>query len=303
MRSAVAAVLVPVLLSPGTACSQDLEPRRWTQLPVGMNIAGAGLLHASGEIFFDPVLKLDDVTVESQSLVVSYLRGFDLLGRSARLDLRLPYTRSRWEGLLNGEPASAVREGPADPLLRLSVNLLGAPALEGKALREHRASRPVATVIGAALSIRLPLGEYFEDKLLNLGENRYVFGPQVGVVHTRGRWSYELTTSAFLYTDNEAFFGGNTLEQEPLLTLQGHVVHASGNGWWVSLGVAGVRGGESSINGERQDDASRDRLYGISSGVPLGPRSSIKLTYVGTRTGTDTGGDIDRIALSGSVAF
>jgi hypothetical protein len=42
------------------AISQDIEARRWTPLPVGTNIVGLGHIHADGEIFFDPVIKIED---------------------------------------------------------------------------------------------------------------------------------------------------------------------------------------------------------------------------------------------------
>ena len=76
------------------------------------------------------------------------------------------------------------RHGFDDPRLRLSVNFIGAPALKGKAYQAYRAAHPVNTVVGAALAVRLPLGEYKKDKLLNLGENRFVFRPQLGFVLT-----------------------------------------------------------------------------------------------------------------------
>ena len=170
-------------------------------MPVGTNIAGLAYFYTEGDVFFDPVLSIEDAQVESQRLVASYAHWFDLSGKTGRVDLILPYQTTRWDGLLSGVPASAEREGLADPWVRLSVNFAGAPALEGKAYLDHRAAHPIHTVAGVALGVSLPVGEYQEDKLLNLGQNRFVIRPQAGVVHTRGRWSYELTGSAFFFTD------------------------------------------------------------------------------------------------------
>jgi hypothetical protein len=134
---------------PGLA--QDIESRRLTPLPVGTNVLGAGVIHTDGDIAFDPVLELEDVTVDVKTAVVSFLHAFDLWGQSARFDARLPHKDARWEGLLAGEPASAERRDPGDPRVRLSVNFLGAPALKGKEFQTYRASHPVNTVVGAAL--------------------------------------------------------------------------------------------------------------------------------------------------------
>ena len=38
--------------------AQDLEPRRWSHLPVGLNIAGVGSGFTDGDIFFDPVARI-----------------------------------------------------------------------------------------------------------------------------------------------------------------------------------------------------------------------------------------------------
>jgi hypothetical protein len=163
-RKRLGPVLLMLLFS-GPVAAQDIEPRRWTHLPVGMNVLGAGGIYTDGDISTDPVLELEDVTVEAKTVIASYLHVFDLAGQSARFDLRLPYKDARWEGLLAGERASTERRGFADPRLRLSVNFIGAPALKGKAYKAYRAAHPVNTVVGAALSVRLPLGEYKDDKL------------------------------------------------------------------------------------------------------------------------------------------
>jgi hypothetical protein len=205
--------------------------------------------------------------------------------------------------LLEGQRASTERRGFADPRLRLSVNFIGAPALKGKAYRDYRAANTINTVVGAALSVSLPLGEYKDDKLLNLGQNRYVFRPQLGLVHTRGHWSYELTGSAFIFTDNDDFFGDNKREQDPLYAIQTHIVYSSPRRWWVSTGTAYGWGGESTVNGDNKDDERRDLLYGLSAGIPTGPNSNIKIAYVARRTSEDVGQENDNVVLGFSFWF
>lgn len=292
-----------ILSVSGPGIAQDIEPRRWTPLPVGMNILGVGVVHTDGDIALDPVLKLENVTVEVKTAIVSFLHSFELLGESARFDVRLPYKEAKWEGLLAGESASTERKGMGDPRLRLSVNFLGAPALKGKEFQTYRASHSINTVVGAALAVTLPLGEYEKDKLLNLGENRFVFRPQLGFVHTRGHWSYEFTGSVFLYTDNDEFLGNNKREQDPVYALQTHLNYQSSQRWWVSLGAAYDWGGESRINEVEKNDKQRDLLYGISAGLPIGSRSSVKLAYIGSRTYEGAGQDTDSIVLTLSTRF
>lgn len=233
----IAATLLGLACS-GVVFAQDIEPRRWTPLPVGTNIAGAGYVYTDGEISVDPVFKLDDTTVEVSSTVVSFLHAFDLMGRSARFDVRSSHHQARWKGLLDGEPRKVGRTGLGDPRVRLSINLLGAPAFTEPEYRAFRASCPVSTVVGVALAVTLPLGEYKKDKLLNLGQNRFVLRPQLGVVHSRGPWSYELTGSVFLFTDNDEFRTDRRREQDPLFALQSHIIYTSTSRWWASLSAA-----------------------------------------------------------------
>jgi len=268
-----------------------------------MNILGVGVIHTDGDIAFDPTLQLENVTVEVKTALVSFLHSFELLGQSARVDVRIPFKDAKWEGLLAGVPASTERKGMGDPRLRLSVNFLGAPALRGKEFNAYRASHSINTVVGAALAVTLPLGEYEQDKLLNLGGNRFIVRPQLGFVHTRGHWSYELTGSVFLYTDNDEFLGNNKLEQDPIYAFQTHLNYQSSQRWWASISAGYDQGGESRINGVKQDDQRRDLLYGISAGFPVSQSSTIKLAYIGSRTYEDTGQDTNSVAFSYSVRF
>ena len=96
------------------AYGQDVEPRRWTALPVGINVIGVGYAYSTGDIAFDPVLLVEDATIDLDTLVVSYARTFGLLGRSARFDMVVPWQHGTWHGLLDGVPARAIRTGLAD---------------------------------------------------------------------------------------------------------------------------------------------------------------------------------------------
>lgn len=277
--------------------AQELEPRRWSHVPIDSNYFGVAYARTSGDIFFDPVLRVEDGTVEVETFVAAYLRSFDLGGKTARFDIQLPYQQARWEGLLDGEPASVEREGPGDPRFRFSINFLGAPALKGKEFREYRAARSTNTIAGAALAVTVPLGQYKEDKLLNLGGNRFVIQPQAGVVHIRGPWSYELTGSVFFFTDNDDFFGGNKREQEPIFLVQGHVVRTFSHGIWGSLSAGYDWGGESRVNGEEKDDRRSDLLYALSAGMPVSTTSAVKVALVRGRTRQEVGSDTTGLAV------
>jgi hypothetical protein len=292
-----------LLLLAEAAFAEDIEPRRWTPLPVGTTVAGVGVVRGQGDVGFDPVLKVEDATVQITTTVVSIVHAFELLGQSARFDIRLPQQHARWQGRLDGQPRTVDRRGLADPRLRLSVNLAGAPALKGQAFGAYRAAHPVNTVVGAAVAVTLPLGEYLEDKLLNLGQNRFAIQPQLGVVHYRGPWSYELTGSVSFFTDNHEFLVNQTREQDPVLLLQAHTVYAAPSGWWVSLGAAYDWGGRSAVEGVVKDDYREDLLYGVSAGFAISRQLSLQLAYVANRPQTAIGSNTNNLALGLSLRF
>ncbi len=290
-------VLVCLLVT-RLAGAQDLEPRRWTPLPPGLTVIGAGYIRNDGDVAFDPVLNVQDATVEGDTVILSYVRSFEVGGKRVRLDALLPWGDLSWEGLLDGEPAKVTRTGLADPYLRLSVILAGAPL-------DNSAPAPESnTVFGAAVGIIVPWGEHFEDKLLNLGQNRLIVRPQIGVLHTRGLWSYELSASTFLYEDNDDFFGGQELEQDPLFAAQAHVIRQfNERGYWASLSAGYAWDGESTVNGVDKGDKKRISLAAATFGVPIGRSQSLKFAYIRNRTNASTGNDIDSLAIAWSLRF
>ena len=55
---------------------------------------------------------------------------------------------------------------------------------------------------GASLAIAFPTGEYFADKLVNLGTNRWASKPEVGVSYPRGPWTLEFYGGGWFFTRN-----------------------------------------------------------------------------------------------------
>jgi hypothetical protein len=100
----------------------------------------------------------------------------------------------------------------ADPRIRLSINLCGAPALTLKEFKDYEQD----LIAGAILQVSVPWGQYDDTRLVNIGINRWFVKPELGVSKALGRWTLELSTAATLYTDNDDFYGGNTRSQDPI---------------------------------------------------------------------------------------
>lgn len=291
------------LLLASAAGAQELEPRRWNHLPVGSNFLGGGFAYTDGDLSFDPVLRIEDATVELRTFALKYIRTFEVLGRTTRVDLAGAYQDGTWEGRLDGVPTRVDRSGWADPAVRVAVNLYGAPPLEGQEFATYRAKLERETIVGAAVTVRLPLGEYMDDKLINLGANRFMIRPELGVVHNRGPWGFELTGASWFFTDNDDFFGGKELEQDPFLTIQGHVVYTFRPGMWLAAGVAYGAGQESTIDGEDKDDRKRNVVFGASAGYSFTRSFGVKIGYIGARKRSDTGLEFDSLVVTASYLW
>lgn len=280
--------------------AQDLEPRRWSHLPTGINVFSLAGSVASGDISFDPVLEIEDASFDVWGGGLFYMRSFAVLGKSARLDILAPYASGRWQGLLQGEPASVRRQGFLDPRLRLSVLLYGAPA---ESPAEFAVSEKSNTVVGAAISVTLPWGEYFPDKLINLGANRWMIRPQLGVTHTRGKWTGELTGSVFLFGKNDNFRSGNTLEADPLWAVQAHLIYTFRPGLWTSFSTGYGDGAEISINGVRGAVRSEKWLTSLAVGIPINRQQGIKLAWISDRSQNRFGSDSDSLTVAWSLVY
>jgi len=111
-----------ILGSPFICLSQELEPRRWSHLPTGINFLSGGYSYTKSDIFLDPALRIEDGEMEMHTWGIKYTRTFELLQKSARVDFTQGYQEGRWSGLLNGSQASTKRSGLTDSILRFAIN-------------------------------------------------------------------------------------------------------------------------------------------------------------------------------------
>lgn len=287
------------------SCSyaQDLEPRRWTPVPLGMQVIGVGYGYVSADIEFDPVMQVKDAEFTLQAVAASYVTSFKVANKLARFDVTIPWASGKWEGLLAEQATELQRNGFLDPVLRVSINLLGSPALKSDKLIPYLRGKTSNTIIGAAISLTAPFGEYNKGKLINLGQNRYTIRPQIGLLHTQGKWSYELTGSIFFYTDNDDFYGGKLREQKPLYAIQSHVIHSLEKSRWISVSVGYGTGGQSIIEGINKNDKRHTLLSAVSFGMPISRTQSLKVAYIYQKSNSATGIDSDSLILAWSKRF
>ena len=268
------------------ARAQDIEPRAYSNAPVGVSFAIAGFAHASGGYEADPTLPLEDANIDTDTAILAWAHVFDVGGRSGKLDVIVPYADLSGTATFDGDPVSRDVTGLADPRIRFSYNLYGAPALSPAEF----AGWQQRTIVGMSAQLGLPLGQYDEDRLVNIGTNRAFLKLELGVSHVVGRWTFELAAPVTLFADNDDFFGGRTREQAAVYGLQGGVVLSLKRGMWLAANGTWYAGGRTTVDGVAKDDRLDNSRFGLTFAMPVNRRHSIKLyasSGVITRFGTD----------------
>jgi hypothetical protein len=261
-----------LLLSALAAGAQEMEPGAYSRAPVGTNIVLVTYGYQTGDVLTDASLPLRDVNTEINSAVFTYSRTFALFGRQANIGGAIPYVFGTVQGTVFEESQLVRRSGLADARIRFSANLIGSPALQP---REFAVAKR-KTVVGVGLTVVVPTGQYDPARLINPGTNRWAFKPEIGISKPAGRWTFEIAIGAWLFTENKNFFGGNRRAQDPLLSLQGHVIYTFRPRTWVSAGVTYYNGGGTIINDVANDDRVSNSRYGATFSYPINNRHSLK---------------------------
>lgn len=255
------------------AWAQDIEPRTYSNAPVGVNFLIAGYAYTRGGLAFDPALAVKDPKLKTSNAVLAYARIVNLWGKSAKLDAIVPYTWLSGSAQRAGQTIEREVDGLADSKFRLSVNLYGAPALT---LQEF-ASYQQDLIIGASLQVFAPTGQYDGNRLVNIGTHRWSFKPEVGMSKRLGPWTLEVAAAATLYTDNDDFSGGNQRAQAPLYAVRGHAIYNFRSGIWASIDATFFTGGETTVSDTRNDDRQQNWRLGGTLALPVDRRNSVKL--------------------------
>jgi hypothetical protein len=278
--------IVTTVFMASSAKAQDAEPRSYSNTPVGLNFLIAGYLYSEGKIAFDPSSSIADAQFHSHTGVMAYVRSLDVGGKSAKFDVILPYSSFSAHGLVDGQPRTREMSGLGDARFRFSINLFGAPALSVKEFANYQQD----LIIGISLQASAPLGQYDNSKLLNLGNNRWSFRPELGISKAWGPWTLEVAPSVTVFTDNTDFFNGSTLAQAPIYLVQGHLIYNFASGAWASLDGTYFTGGRTTLNGVRGDNEQANTRAGLTVALPVDRYNSIKLnasTGISTRTGSE----------------
>jgi hypothetical protein len=159
--------------------------------------------------------------------------------------------------------------------LRLSVLVRGAPAASPAEI----AQAPRRTILGTSFTVVAPTGQFYADKVINLGTNRWAFKPEFAVSQPMSqRWLIDVYAGLWLFTANDSFYPGVLLRtQAPIGAFQAHVSYNIRRQLWAAFDATYYVGGRTTIQGVPNDDAQSNSRVGTTVNLPVGQRHSVKL--------------------------
>jgi hypothetical protein len=258
-----------------TALAQELEPRAYSNAPIGTHFAIATYTRLSGAVLLDPSLPVSDVNAQVNVYGLGYARFFGLARRTASFAVVVPYMDADLQGQVFDAPAEVHRGGLGDLRLRGALNLFGHPALEPAEF----VARPGVFSGGASLSVVAPTGQYVPARFVNIGTNRWAFKPEAGLSYPIGNWFTEASAGVWVFTDNDDFQGGHRRSQEPLAVYQLHAGYNFRPGLWLALDYGYYIGGRTALDGVDKDDAQRNTRVGLALSAPISRGWSGKLSW------------------------
>ena len=296
LPAALVAALLPVAVS---AAAQELEPRAYSPSPVGTTFLVLSATRSAGGVFTDAAAPLSDVEATVGVLGVTAGHTFEIGHRQALVLALLPIAWGEASGRVGENRREVSRRGLGDSRVRFSMILAGSPAMTPAEF----ARAPRRTIVGASVTLAPPTGGYEPERLVNLGANRWAFKPEVGVSHPAGRWTLDAYAGVWFFTANNDYYPGSTRrEQDPILTIQGHVSRTIGRSAWLAANATWYRGGTTRIDRVDKMDLQENTRVGATLSLPLAARQSIKVAYSAGAT-TRIGADFRTLTVAWQMVF
>jgi hypothetical protein len=297
--SALCVLAMGVLVTlPLTVSAQELEPGAYWPIPTGLNIVTLANTTNWGDVAFDPSAPIDEASATINATAFAFTRAFGLAGRSANASIAVPIIAGHIEGLYLGQPAEVTRFGQGDFRLRMAVNLYGAPAITPKEFAGYQQRG----LVGVSLTVVPPLGEYDSSKLINIGNHRWSFKPELGLSRTFGPWVVEGMAGVWFFTDNDEFYGGTTRQQDPIVAVQLHATYRFSRTMWLAGDANYYRGGQTTIAGRGNLDLQSNSRIGATFSKALAAGHALRLAF-SRGAYTTIGAKFNSIGLSYNYAW
>lgn len=262
------ALVLGVMPSAHSAFAQDLTPRAYAVSPLRSNAILVTDVYNDGDLNFEGTVPIEDATGKINALAAGFYHSLALFGRSANVNVVLPYGTGTFEGNVLGSPYSTHRAGLFDIPVRFALNLVGGPAMPAAEWAKWQQK----TLLGASVKVVIPVGQYDPTRLINLGSNRWAFKPELGLSQRIGHWILDAYGAAWFFTRNPEFFSRNAYyagtrsqSQEPIGIAEMHLSYDVRPRLWVSLDGNFWSGGKTRVSGvENPNTLQKNSRVGVT---------------------------------------
>ena len=263
-RAVIAGLMLAALA--GNAHAIDVDAGEYTAaLPAGSNIGLLYLQHAERRTLYSDGHKVPIKAGLDSDIGILRAAHYQQLGDyTINTQFLLPF--GRLEGTRDND-ALGHTQGMGDLILASTLWLVNDPA-------NNR-------YWGIAPYLYVPTGNYDRNDALNLGENRWKMTLQTGyVTGLTEKLSLDLTADVTVFGKNDDFSSqGLTLRQAPQWQAQTYLRYAVTPKLSLHVGASQLWGGETRIEGQRQNDEPNTRNFRVGGSYWMTPTLQALLNY------------------------
>lgn len=294
------------LVAGNPALAQGDGPRAYQVVPNGTNLATLYGLGLRGNQTADGSSVVQGGDIDVNLLLAQATHSFAFDGMQAAAFVVLPYgeVSGKLESRFSTIKGSST--GMGDPILGLIIGLVGAPPLT---VQQFVTYQP-GYAMGVLAKVTIPVGQYDEDKFLNVGSNRWALQMGTPMAWYIGKsfldpalTTIELLPSVQFFGNNDDPRGADFTSQRALFRIEAHVTRNVHQAVWVSLDGQYVYGGESGTDGFSNDDTQRAFELGGTVNVAFSRSASVKMSYGEVVSRNDGGPDGYMARVIATIAF
>jgi hypothetical protein len=202
-----------------------------------------------------------------------------------------------------GETASESTRGYGDPMMELGINVIGPSAIMN--IPDMIRYEPKFS-LDLIADLYFPVGEYDNERALNIGQNRWYGRVGAPIVWQFGAWvptrrtTLELLPSVWFFADNDDFLG-ETLSTDPTYQLETHLTRDLTASLWASLDATWKTAGASTVGDGEEGDSVDTLGVGYTLGYQVNDNLACTFGYMSTVNDSDPGDlqlDVFRVSLT-----
>lgn len=247
---------------------------------------------------------LDRGTVDIDAFALPIVHSFSLGGNLAQVFISPGV--GHISGIIEvGDHESEIVDvtGLLDASVMMRVGLINSPALD----IENYLKRELKFQLSGIFAITIPIGQYDQARIANLGGNRWGFkvGTPMIVPLNKNKeemFLWEIVPSVTFFTKNTDPRVGDVKTQKPLFWLEQHLTRNFTKRLWASIDVGYQYGGKTAI-----DDISDNSVinqFAAGGSLAYAPFANVPLTFQGTYSQiwfNDTAGYMIRVGANVSI--